>query len=299
MSAFLRHTALLLLVAFLLLEALIRAFDLAVEVVPETNLGGHRLYVPGSRGSYVAGGLGEIRGSYRINAQGWNAVVDYGVPDTALSSVALIGDSFIEGFPGRVEKSVGRMLEGLLPGTLVHEYGKSGGNICDHRLVYAQWVEGRYDHVFIWVTDDDLRATAPYYMGRGESYRGLSAAQRVYYSSALLRYLGLNHKLGIRLKARWEDLGSGGREAEPSTPGTGFLEGINLKALEGLGPEVVFLYGPGKLHPDFPAANPSLEVRHGAEPYTYGFDGHWNRQGQLNCARTLRDHIRGKPADSD
>jgi len=290
--------ALVVLLALLLLEGILRIFDLAVEVVPETNLGGDRLYVPGSSGSYVGGGMGEIRGSYHINAQGWNAVVDYGVPESSCSSVALIGDSFIEGFPARVEESVGRMLEELLPGSVVHEYGKSGGNIWDHRLVYDKWVRGRYDHVFIWVTDDDLQARRPYYMGQGQGYQGLSGAQRMYYSSALLRYLGLNHKLGIRLKARWEEV-STSKSKKLEEAGTGdVLPTLRHEALEGLGEEVVFLFEADKLRPEFCSVHPCLEVRHHLQPHNYGFDGHWNRKGQLNCATTLRDYIRETRGDS-
>jgi hypothetical protein len=282
MKGFLQHTLATLLTAAILLELLLRIFQFPSHVLPEANVDGDRMLKPGIEGRWSAGGMGEFRGHYRVNAQGWNSVVDYSNTDSTKIRVAIIGDSFIEGLHFDVEQSVGRIMETKNPQCQVHEYGRSGGNIADYALVYEKWVRGNYDFVFVLLSDDDLLQGNPNYMSRGEELHGLSTARKLYYSSHLLRYFGLNHGLGIRVR---EILN---REDEPA--GEDFMEHINHSALGRL-EGCTIICDRERLHESFRKAYPCLLINQQLQPFDCGFAGHWNMNGRNNTAHTLLHYM--------
>jgi hypothetical protein len=294
MKRFLLHTAGTLFLAGVLLEVVLRVFHLASHVPPEADVNGDRLYLPGARGTWVYGGLGEIRGRYVINAQGWNSTVDYeeeaiapagASTGTTTVRVAIIGDSFIEGMHVDADSSVGRIMESLSPDYIVNEYGKAGANVADYALIYKKYVEGRYDHVFVLVSDDDLVQELSGFMNRGQEVRAPSLAMKVYRNCHVLRYFRLNHKLGARLRGRRQE------KAATDLPATSFLGQVNHDALDILDNHVIYLYRTGKLNSVFVASRPCLEIRQDLQPYDFGFDGHWNMNGRWNCAMSIYRYI--------
>ena len=99
----------------------------------------------------------DIVSNYKINSQGFNSLRDYNVLDDNKISIAIIGDSYIQGMHVNVENSIGRLIEQESDNMFeVHEYGINGMNIVDYQLVFNQFVKDRYDYTFILVTDKDI-----------------------------------------------------------------------------------------------------------------------------------------------
>lgn len=283
MKKFLLHTLATLVTAAILLELLLRIFQLPGHVLAEANVDGDRMLKPGIEGTWSAGGMGEFRGHYLVNAQGWNSVVDYSKTDSTKFRVAIIGDSYIEGLHFDVEQSVGRIMEEEDPQYQVHEYGRSGGNIVDYALVYEKWVKGNYDFVFVLLSDDDLLQESPNYMSRGQELRGLSTARKLYYSSNLLRYFGLNHGLGIRVREMLNKEEEVKGEME-------FMQQINHEALASLD-DCTIICDRERLHESFREAYPCLLIDQQQQPADCGFAGHWNMNGRNNTAHTLLQYM--------
>lgn len=288
MGRFLKHITATLLLAALVMEVLLRIFHLSGHVLPEASVNGDRMLKPGIEGHWSSGGLREFRGHYRVNAQGWNSVVDYDRVDTGKISVAIIGDSYVEGLHFDVENSVGRILESISPRYQVHEYGKSGANLVDYAMISEKWTSGNYDHVFVLLSDDDLVASRPNFMGLGDEFTGPSKLRKIYYNCHLARYLGLNHGLGVRIRELLARMGAGPGEA----PDADFLQQINLDALERLDPNVVYLCQQGRLNTVFITKYNCLVIDHRLQPYDCGFAGHWNMNGRYNTAHTLDWYIK-------
>lgn len=280
---------------FLGLELATRAFNLSGHTVPTKNIDGDLLLQPGTDSVWVKGGRGEIRSHYVVNKQGYNSLVDYDEMDNRKLRVAIIGDSYIEGFQSDVEESIGRQLETLYKGrVVVHEYGASGANLNDFVLAYEKFVKGRYDYVFILATDKDLVSSSPSYMGRGDKRPAVGVMRKVYYHSSMLRYLNINqgisqHLRRVLTKTRsYFDAPSHEKQADTTD-----LSKVNWDLLAQLDYDVVFLYEEGRLSDPVRTrlSHPTVRVIHELTPYHHGFDRHWNATGRLNCAIAMRRYM--------
>lgn len=288
MRRFILHTLATLVLAALLLELILRIFHFSAHVLPEANVDGDRMLKPGIEGYWSAGGMGEFRGHYRVNAQGWNSTVDYDQPDSGKIRVAIIGDSYIEGLHFDVEQSVGRILESKSPQFQVHEYGRSGANIMDYLQVHEKYTRDRYDYIFVLVSNDDLMGTVPFYMGKGDELKSPSKAKKLYYASHLLCYIGLNHGMGVRIRERLND-SAGKIHAGPTSVVQ--IAKINHAAVKKLQNEVVYLCDRDRIDPAIVEKYNCLVIDHRLQPADCGFAYHWNMNGRENCAQTINTYI--------
>ena len=55
----------------IILEIVLRVFQLAGSTLPEVNLNGNLMLKPGAEGVWIKGGMGEIKSHYSVNKQGW------------------------------------------------------------------------------------------------------------------------------------------------------------------------------------------------------------------------------------
>ena len=154
----------------------------------------------------------------------------------------------------------------------------------DYLLVHEKFTRDRYDHIFVLVSNDDLLGTTPNYMGKGAELQELSRAKKLYYGSHLLRYIGLNHGMGIRIRERL----NGGAE---EIPGEQLMEKINHEAVEKLQGELVYLCDRERVDPRFVEKYNCLVIDHRLQPADCGFARHWNMNGRNNCAQTINKHI--------
>lgn len=291
MRTFTLHFTLFVMTTLVCLELLLRVFQFASMTMPQANVNGNKLGEPNTKGINVKGGMGEIRALYNINNQGWNSTLNYKSEIRDSQKIALVGDSYIEGYHTSVLKSAGRQFEELYSDyRIVYEFGHSGGNIVDFSQIYEEYDLHNYFKVFVLITDKDLIEKKASFMGKGKSIPTQSLVRDLYGASHLLRYLNINHHFSERLIQ------------VPSKPfrnqKVDFTKDfdvvkVNKDALNSFGENVVFLYEDGNLSPQ------AMElINHPLQPIIpihlpddCGFDKHWNENGRKNCALAMKAYL--------
>ncbi|RIV30522.1 hypothetical protein D2V08_15645 [Flagellimonas lutimaris] len=145
------------------LEILVRVFHLYPEDPPrfidELNV---EKRVPGYTGYSVTGNRRQNFSEFRINKQGFNSYRNFN-PSESKNELALIGDSFIQGFHEEYDQSIGKKIDQKVDGLEVYEYGYAGWDMADqlHLInAYKQDFE-KIDHIVIYMDypSDFHRAT--------------------------------------------------------------------------------------------------------------------------------------------
>lgn len=132
------------LVLVLALELLVRVFHLHNER-PERYLDeyGVEKWVPNQKGYSVTGNRKQNVGEYRINNFGFNSVYDNYTVSKDSIEIAIVGDSFIEGFHQNYKNSISRKIEKKIPNTKVLEFGYAGYNLSEELNLITS-----YNHLF-------------------------------------------------------------------------------------------------------------------------------------------------------
>ncbi|SNQ43937.1 hypothetical protein [Cellulophaga lytica] len=131
-------------ILLLSLELLVRIFHLHNER-PERYLDeyGVEKWVPNQKGYSVTGNRKQNVGEYRINNFGFNSVYDDYIVSKDSIEVAIIGDSFIEGFHQNYTNSISRKVEKKITDIKVLEFGYAGYNLSEEfNLIQS------YEHLF-------------------------------------------------------------------------------------------------------------------------------------------------------
>ncbi|WP_425628943.1 hypothetical protein [Cellulophaga lytica] len=131
-------------ILLLSLELLVRIFHLHNER-PERYLDeyGVEKWVPNQNGYSVTGNRKQNVGEYRINNFGFNSVYDDYIVSKDSIEVAIIGDSFIEGFHQNYTNSISRKVEKKITDIKVLEFGYAGYNLSEEfNLIQS------YEHLF-------------------------------------------------------------------------------------------------------------------------------------------------------
>jgi len=272
-----------------LLEITTRVFDLSGHTLPEYNLNNNKLLRPGAEGVLVQGGMREVASHYKINQQGFNSLKNYTTLDENKISIAIIGDSYIQGLQVDVENSIGRILEAeTLDKVEVHEYGRAGMNIVDYSLIFTQSIKNRYDYTFILATNKDIVLKKASSMGKGNKIPNSSLMREIYNLSSFIRYLNINHKLSVKLKKTLSFFERSDKQQKKIT-----AIDVNLQALKKFDTTCVFLYEKERLDTTLivPFKLPIVEVKPIYTPINHGFDSHWNLNGRRNCALAIQNYI--------
>lgn len=94
-------------------------------------------WYPNQNGHSVTGNRRQNFSEYHINNTGFNSYREF-KPTADKEEIALVGDSFIEGFHINYYNSTGKKIENRLPGVEVYEYGYAGYDMADQlHLIYA------------------------------------------------------------------------------------------------------------------------------------------------------------------
>ncbi len=122
----------------LVLEIVIRAFHLTKDYpsryVDEFNV---EKWVPNQAGVSVTGIRRQNFSEYKINSSGYNSYREF-EPAYNKKEIALVGDSFIEGFHQHYYNSIGKKMENRLEGVEVYEFGYAGYDFADQlHLIHA------------------------------------------------------------------------------------------------------------------------------------------------------------------
>ncbi|MBI9064911.1 MAG: hypothetical protein JEZ14_23190 [Marinilabiliaceae bacterium] len=290
MKKFILYIIISLSIYLVLLECTTRVLDLSGHTIPEANLNNNRLGRPNSEGIWVKGGMREISSHYKMNPQGFNSLKDYSNIDKNKVSIAIIGDSYVEGFHVDVENSIGRILEAETENSVeVHEYGKSGGNIVDYSQIFDKFIRNRYDYTFILVTNKDITSNEAFFMGKGSTTPKNSVIREIYNRVSFIRYLNINHRLNAKLNKIFSFSGITDRKQKYVTKND-----VNVFALKVFNNTCTILCEQEKLDTHLIKSFvqlPCIEIIHQITPYKHGFDSHWNFNGRKNCALTIKNYI--------
>lgn len=292
MKNFLLYIILVLLTGMILLEIVTRKLKLSAHTIPMETENIDMIYKAGKDSTFVRGNLGEIKSHYHINKQGWNSLKDYSFFEEDKIRVAIIGDSYIEGFHSDVEHSIGRILERQMNNTVtVHEFGVAGANIVDYSRIYQKFVKGKYDYVFITLSNIDVLGDSATLVGKKKTNTNSTIARKIYNETHFIRYLNINHNVGKKIDVLFSKGPSSINEIHNED--VDIMAKMNYQALKQIDSTVVYLYEKGHLDDRFISysSSPVLEIIHTRLPKDHGFDVHWNRNGRKNCADVLEKYI--------
>ncbi len=144
----------------LALEILVRVFflgkDNPTRYLDEYNV---EKWKPNQHGYSVTGNRRQNFSEFRINNSGFNSYREF-TPTQDSIEIAIVGDSFIEGFHQDYYSSIGKKIENKLPEVAVYEYGYAGYDMADQLHLIHQYKKqfDLIDHVIIYIRfSDDLR----------------------------------------------------------------------------------------------------------------------------------------------
>jgi len=114
-----------------IVEIVVRIFHLYTEDPPRfIDEFGVEKRVPGNTGYAVTGNRNQNYSRFSINKAGFNSHREFN-PTKDKFEIALIGDSFIEGFHQDFDDSTGKKIEDKVPNSEVYEYGYSGYDLAN------------------------------------------------------------------------------------------------------------------------------------------------------------------------
>ncbi|WP_103864242.1 hypothetical protein [Aquimarina sp. I32.4] len=135
------------------LEGLTRIFYLAKDT-PTRFLDEYKVekWQPNQNGFSVTGNRRQNFSEYHINASGYNSYREF-TPTKDKVEIALVGDSFIEGFHQNYYNSIGKKIEKTLPEIEVYEYGYAGYDFADQlHLIHSYSNQfDAIDHVILGI----------------------------------------------------------------------------------------------------------------------------------------------------
>lgn len=137
----------------LLLEVMVRAFHLYTEDPPRF-IDQHNVEkrVPGHQGYAVTGNRNQNFSKFNINKSGFNSHREF-IPTREKFEIALIGDSFIEGFHQDYDDSIGSKVEKELDTVEVYQYGYAGYDLANqmHLIKAYQDQFEQIDEILIYL----------------------------------------------------------------------------------------------------------------------------------------------------
>ncbi|AXT49804.1 hypothetical protein D1818_02825 [Aquimarina sp. BL5] len=135
------------------LEVLVRVFHLGKDT-PTRILDENKVekWMPNQNGFSVTGNRRQNFSEYHINNSGYNSHREF-TPTKDNIEVALVGDSFIEGFHQNYYNSIGKKVEKSIPEIEVYEYGYAGYDFADQlHLIYAYKEQfDAIDHIILGI----------------------------------------------------------------------------------------------------------------------------------------------------
>ncbi len=153
MKKLILKSALYFFLILILLEALVRVFHLGKDT-PTRFLDEHEVekWMPNQNGFSVTGNRRQNFSEYHINNFGYNSYREFN-PTRNKIEVALVGDSFIEGFHQDYYNSIGKKIENSMPGIEVYEYGYAGYDFADQLHLIHSYKEqfDLIDHVILGI----------------------------------------------------------------------------------------------------------------------------------------------------
>lgn len=148
------------LLILIVLEVLVRVFHLHNQLPARTiDENGYYSWVPGETGYGVYGNRRQSFSEYKINKSGYNSYREF-KPTADSKEIAIVGDSFVEGFHQDYFNSIGKKIEDQLPEYEVYEYGYRGTDLAQQLYMMSANKEtfDLIDHVVVvFKYENDLK----------------------------------------------------------------------------------------------------------------------------------------------
>ncbi|GAA3641415.1 hypothetical protein [Flavivirga jejuensis] len=306
-------TALYVILILILLEVIVRVLHLAKDN-PIRFVDKHKVekWLPNQEGYSVTGNRRQNFTKFHINNSGYNSYREF-IPTKEKKEIALVGDSFIEGFHQNYYNSIGKKIEDRLEGVEVYEYAYAGYDLSDQlHLIYAYKDQfDLIDYVVIGlkfeddltrseyhVVQDRMHLESPLYK-KARSIKLLVYAQNIGILESLWKLAGRLSYIGKKQTNTPKEVIS--KEAIEKTHLT-YIE--NFKSLVnnyGFDKErFVFLLDTSitpSIFLDYLVSNnykylDTYEVLNKSKsPTTLIYDRHWNNHGRRLIAELIANHV--------
>ncbi|MBU2945645.1 hypothetical protein [Zobellia uliginosa] len=196
MRKFILKSVLYILLILLLLEVIVRVFHLYTEDPPRfIDKYGVEKRIPDHDGYAVTGNRNQNFSKFHINKAGFNSFREFN-PSADKFEMALIGDSFIEGFHQDFSNSIGKQIENKVKDVEVYEYGYAGYDFANQmHLVYAYHKDFQLiDKIVLYLNYENDLGRAEYEPNKGRIKMLSSTVFKIRDNIKLLAY---GSKIGI------------------------------------------------------------------------------------------------------
>lgn len=133
------------------LEIIVRVFHLSKDDPSRfVDEYGVEKWIPNQEGYSVTGNRNQNFSKFHINKSGFNSYREF-TPSKDKTEIALVGDSYIQGFHQNYNNSIGKKIENRLENVEVYEYGYAGYDLADQLHLINKYKKDfdLIDHVFI------------------------------------------------------------------------------------------------------------------------------------------------------
>ncbi|WP_420322288.1 hypothetical protein [Flagellimonas sp.] len=184
MTRFLLKIGLYGILIFVILEVLVRIFHLYDDRPTRfVDSDGINKWIPGQTGYAVYGNRVQNKSAYRINKSGFNSYREF-EPSNDKIEIALIGDSFIEGFHQDYTNSIGKKIENKIDGIEVYEYGHASNDFADQLYLISKNQDhfSKIDHIVFYLRyGDDLERNQYKHINRKPLFKTLRKSKLLEY----------------------------------------------------------------------------------------------------------------------
>ena len=290
-------------------EIYIRIFYL-YDDVPKVHLDSNKLlvYKPNQNGSYNFGNRKEVDSKYLINSAGFNSVVEYDF-STNTPKIALIGDSYIEGFHQDVNNSIGRMLN-RLSDYQCFEYGLSSWTLNDYlNLISSDSTQfNQFEYIFINLNPSDLQFSLYNYWNSEVSKLKVDKQNSFIYKYiySKVKLLSSANQMGIFNNLRKKiKIFSANNQLESNNNNnlqfTIFHEILNYYNIPIKNEKLIFLFNSNLKYQEsflnhikqgYNFIDLSISFNQSADLPYFRFDRHWNNKGRMLVAKEILNKIK-------
>jgi len=265
--------------------------------------------VPGQRGFSVTGNRRQNYAEYKINSFGYNSYREF-KPSKDKTEIALIGDSFIEGFNQHYYDSTGKKVENLLEGVEVYEYGRGGYDMADQLHLMQAYKKDfdLIDYIIIYIKfENDLQRDSyvPDYdyisLKHTLKFKIKRNIKLLKYANSIGLFDGFRN-IRARLTAyKWDNINR--RSIDQETLDKKYLE--NFKTLVNAygfnKDKIVFLFDKRKTSQIFVNYCEKMGYNYidfgekfsqAKRPPTLIYDKHWNNLGRTIVADVIADYFK-------
>lgn len=286
MNKFLREILILFFFTILLGEIICRLFPIIPDIPLKIDKQGYYILRENQSGKYIRGKFPKwLNSNYHVNNIGFVSTKDYYFGTNDEFKIAIVGDSFVEGFQVDSDKSIGRLIEKKLSNYEVYEFGYSGYNIHNYIEIYEKFNLKNFKYVFFVVDINDVQVEKA---EKTEFTKSLKIKElifrKIYDYLFFFKYLNWNHSLlnkiinVFNLKTiNTDEILLNFVDIEPFILKNNInliLKSKNDSILKNIYSNLTF-----------------LEIDHKLTPINFGYDQHWNLNGKQNVAETISTWI--------